>query len=802
MPPKRTNSMIRGSGHSLQGTKKSAGSILRRSKKGPLKGTKQQDVVFDLILLDDVTENAVVENTKAMYYEDHIYSYIGNVVIAMNPFRPLPIYTEEYVRKYNGRSAFDPKLAPHIFALADNVFSDMKFRSRDQVVIISGESGAGKTESSKKIMQYVAAVSGNADRVEQIKKRLLNTNPVLEAFGNAKTTRNDNSSRFGKYMDIQFDYAGDPAGGLITTYLLEKARVVRQGAGERNFHVFYLLLASGEASGLGLTGGPDDYQYLRQGGSSQVKGINDKAWYKEMIDGLNYIGFSKEEQTSMLEVLASIIMLGDVTFKSAGEGAAIDQINGKLASLVGTSDANLEQGLTHNTVIVNKQQLTSDLSAEQASDSRDTLAKAMYERLFRWVYERINSHISADKAKVKAVIGVLDIYGFEIFKINSFEQFCINYCNEKLQQLFIELTLKSEQDEYIAEGIEWTPITYFNNKVICDLVESRPTGIVALLDEESIRPGDKSDKVWLQKMSKALASNERFVVAKGASDKSIPQDSFKLCHYAGDVVYSVHGFLEKNTDTLYRDLARVMFKSSNPVLKELFPEGDEATWAGVNKRPPTAGKAFVASMKQMIEILQTKIPSYVRCIKPNEKKAPKLIEESLLRHQVKYLGLVENVRVRRAGFCFRETYENFFQRYRILSDKTFPSFSGNPNSGCKEILTAMAIKSGAYQFGKTKVFIKNPVTVFALEEERDNKLEDICTIIQTAWRLFRIKREIHGYFAELRRLFANVKTDPNFGSKIRWPKHGKVLDESEKMLKAVWKNWWARQKVRSLSKDA
>eukprot|EP00051_Salpingoeca_urceolata_P006299 m.83551 g.83551 ORF g.83551 m.83551 type:complete len:992 (+) comp14769_c0_seq3:504-3479(+) len=801
MPLKRGNSMIRGSGHSLTGNKPRKGSIVRTRRSGSFR-RNDGTAVYDLVLLTDVSENGVVDNITNMYSEDMIYSYIGNVVIAVNPFADLKIYNQEHIDKYRGRSAFDPKLPPHIFALADNVFSDLRYRGSDQVVIISGESGSGKTESSKKIMQYVAAVSGSTGKVDEVKSRLLATNPVLEAFGNAKTVRNDNSSRFGKYMDIQFDFHGEPAGGFITTYLLEKGRVIRQAENERNFHIFYQLLASGEAQKLGLSSDPNEYHYLKQGGSPTVSGMNDSAWFKEMQEGLNFVGFPSDAQAGMFQILAAIILLGEVEFKDAGNNTSkVAKQPPKLAELLGATAAEVENALTHNTVIVNRQQMASDLDAAQAVVSRDALAKAMYEKLFQYVYTLINKNCSAETEKVKAVIGVLDIYGFEILQNNSFEQFCINYCNEKLQQLFIELTLKSEQEEYLNEGIEWTPVEFFNNKIICDLVEDRTNGIIALLDEESIRPGDTSDRLFLEKMAKTFVSHDHFQTRSGPQDKSLPEGVFRVVHYAGTVDYVVNGFLEKNTDTLFKDLSRLMFSSKNAILKEMFPEGDESNWAGAAKRPPTAGKAFVSSMNHMIAVLNTKIPSYVRCIKPNHNKAARQMDDQLLRHQVQYLGLVENVRVRRAGFCFREPVKTFFWRYKMLSPKTWPNWKGSDADGCKEVFEALAIMPTAYQMGKTKVFIKNPLTVFKLEEERDERLEEIVQRLQLAYRLYRIRKEIHAYYEKLKTAFKDVKTDTRYGKGVEWPEHGKVLDQADEFLKRVYRNWWARKMILSLSAE-
>lgn len=799
--------MIRGSGHSLHGNKANRNSILRRSKIVGGKTIEEDAAVYDLILLNDINEAEIIKNIKNLYYENIIYSYIGNVVISVNPFNNLPIYDQATIDKYRGRSAFDPKLQPHIYALADNAFSDMKWRARDQVVIISGESGAGKTEAAKKVMQYVAAVSGQTDEVNRIKERLLSTNPLMESFGNAKTNRNDNSSRFGKYMDIQFDFKGEPAGGNITTYLLEKARICRLGQGERNFHIFYQVLV-GKAKGFGIAESPLKYSYLKSG-EATVKGLNDTTWLKDVEKGFKAIGFSNEEQESIWKILAAILLLGNITFKAeGGDGSTIKEMDSKVASLLGTSSDNVTKALTHNTVMVSGSLVSANLSPEHAGAARDTLCKSMYQRLFQWTCDRINTAIAVDPTNIKAVIGVLDIYGFEIFESNSFEQFCINYCNEKLQQLFIELTLKTEQDEYVKEGIKWDPIKYFNNKIICDLVDGKKNSIIQTLDEESIRPGDKSDSVWLEKMSKAFSAHEHFKTRAGPQDKSLPADCFMLKHYAGDVVYSVTGFLDKNTDTLYKDLAQLMFESSSVVLKACYPEGDVSTWKGASKRPLTAGRLFVNSMNKMIATLNTKVPSYVRCIKPNHTRSPLRIDDELLTHQVKYLGLLENVRVRRAGYCFRETYKDFLWRYRILSPKTYPKWKGSDKDGCIEIFNALAIRSTEYQCGATKLFIKHPSVVFRIEGERDDKMDGIATKLQMAWRLYLVNKTIGSWFKQMLQKFKPVMTldgnNPVWGfcpSKAKFPKPNASCAGAHDLLKRIYDEWWARKMVTPLAKE-
>jgi myosin-1 len=409
--------------------------VLRRTSAKQKSVVEEDDAVavFDMVLLNKIDEKNVIRNLSNMYYEDMIYCYIGNVVISVNPFKDLPIYDEKSVARYRGRSAFDPKLPPHIFALADNVFSDMTWRGRDQVVIISGESGAGKTEAAKKVMQYIAAVSKEGPKVNEIKDKLLTTNPLLESFGNAKTTRNDNSSRFGKYMDIQFDFKDNPCGGVITTYLLEKARVTRTSDGERNFHIFYQLLSGGLAQKFGMKADPKAYNLLKRG-EVKVRGHDDKKWYAECAHGFKAIGFSESEQKYLWESLGAVLMLGNLEFKSAGNGSKVSNAKEaeSCAKLIGSTAAKVESAVTHNTVVAQGEAVSTDLNPDKAAHSRDTLCKAMYQRLFVWMCKRINESIQVDPKEIKAVIGVLDIYGFEIFKQNSFEQFCINYCNEKL----------------------------------------------------------------------------------------------------------------------------------------------------------------------------------------------------------------------------------------------------------------------------------------------------------------------------------------------------------------------------------
>ncbi|XP_065189754.1 unconventional myosin-Ia-like [Sycon ciliatum] len=752
--------------------------------------------IRDLVLLDEISQEEVMEVLKDRYMEDAIYTYIGSVVISVNPYKQLRIYDSATINKYRGAKVFDMSLPPHLFAVSDSAYSDMCFRIRSQVVVISGESGAGKTEASKQIMQYIAAVSGGGKEGDAIKTKLLKTNPVLEAFGNAKTIRNDNSSRFGKFMNINFDYHGHPVGGTITTYLLEKARVTRQAEGERNFHIFYQLCASGQLKQFGISEDPKRYAYLNQGHAEQVKGINNKAEWTEVMNCLTFLGFGKEHVSEIVKVLGGVLLLGQLETDTMKGSFDLKSA----AKLLSMSSEALLAAITNNTIVAQGQMVTSPLDQEQSSYARHTLAKALYERLFRWLAEKMNENIQTDLDDTLC-IGVLDIYGFEIFNENSFEQFCINYCNEKLQQLFIDVTLKTEQAEYEAEGIDWVSIPYFDNKAICDLIDKRPNGVLAMLDEECLRPGDRSDQIFLLKLDDTFHKNDFYSSRMASGQKSIADDSFVITHYAGEVEYKIHGFLDKNVDTLFRDLGRGMFESGSELLRELFPEGDVSTWVTAMRRPKTAGAAFKSSMASMISLLTDMNPSYVRCIKPNDQKRPGQFDELAVKHQICYLGLVENVRVRRAGFCFRMEMKAFFMRFRVISSDTYPNWTGSLKDGIKK-LASKCMDVSQLAFGKTKVFIKDPKAVFTVESARDEKIVVVATQIQRFWRRCHVRRVIGPYWQALYTTFGDVANDPSFGRHAKWPVDvPKKIQNTDRLLKRVHLSWWARRKVLSLSKE-
>ncbi|XP_024142060.1 unconventional myosin-Ib isoform X2 [Oryzias melastigma] len=790
--------------------------------------------VGDMVLLEPLSEDSFLENLKKRFEHNEIYTYIGSVVISMNPYRSLPIYTPEKVEEYRNRNFYE--LSPHIYALADEAYRSLRDQDKDQCILITGESGAGKTEASKLVMSYVAAVCGKGQEVNKVKEQLLQSNPVLEAFGNAKTVRNDNSSRFGKYMDIEFDFKGDPLGGVISNYLLEKSRVVKQPRGERNFHIFYQLLsgASDETlKKLKLDRDFSKYNYLSLD-SASVSGVDDAANFRTVRNAMQIVGFMEDEVQSVLQLVAAVLKLGNIEFKPESRSNGLDESRVKdkndlkeMCELLGIEQSVLERAFSYRTVEAKSEKVSTTLNVAQAYYARDALAKNLYSRLFSWLVTRINESIKAQAKTRHKVMGVLDIYGFEIFEDNSFEQFIINYCNEKLQQIFIELTLREEQEEYIREGIEWTNIEYFNNAVICDLIENNKNGILAMLDEECLRPGTVTDETFLDKLNMICAQHQHFESrlsknSKFLTDHSLPHNCFRIQHYAGKVLYRAEGFVDKNNDLLYRDLSQAMYKANHGLIKQLFPEGSPAK---INlKRPPTAGYQFKASVGTLMRNLQTKNPNYIRCIKPNDKKSSHIFTESLVCHQVRYLGLMENVRVRRAGYAFRQAYEPCLERYKMLCKKTWPHWKGPARKGVEVLMSDLKVPAEEYAYGRSKIFIRNPKTLFFLEERRRQCLQDLATLIQKIYRGWKCRRQFllmkksqvvvaawYRRYAQQKK-YLKIKHATTVMQSfargwqarklLRQLKHQKRCEEAATTIAAYWHGTQARRELRRLKEEA
>ncbi|XP_012234244.1 unconventional myosin-Ie-like [Linepithema humile] len=692
--------------------------------------------VDDMVLLPKINEDAIIENLRKRYMDDYIFTCIGPVLVSVNPFKQMPYFGEKEVEIYQGAAPYENP--PHIYGLADDMYRNMLIDNESQCVIISGESGAGKTVAAKYIMSYIARVSGGGEKVQRVKDVILESNPLLEAFGNAKTVRNNNSSRFGKYVEMQFGPGGQPNGGKISNFLLEKSRVTCHNPGERNFHIFYQLAMGANQdmkSEFGLTD-LDYYQYLSYGGNHRVDGTNDARDFQETLKALSVMGIKDMEVMDIFRLVAGILHLGNIQFVENGNYSQIadKQFLEFPAYLFGISAEQLSHKLISREFESKwgsqSESVDLTLNVEQALYARDALAKDIYAKLFDYLVKKVNAAMMINSDGYE--IGILDIYGFEIFEKNGFEQFCINFVNEKLQQIFIELTLKTEQEEYVAENIRWTPIEYFNNAIVVELLEGkRPPGLFLVLDDvcATLHGGSTGADIDLKKKLAGTAKQHAHF-----QDKS---DGFAILHYAGVVSYSVDGFCDKNRDVLFLDLIELMQTGTNSLVRELYPrEKDAAKTKTLKSRPTTAGSKIRNQASRLVGQLMKCTPHYIRCIKPNETKKPRDWDQLRVKHQVEYLGLKENIRVRRAGFAYRRPFAKFLHRYAILTKETWPRWPGDEKQGVEWILGSIHIDRSQYQLGRSKLFIKAPETLFMLEEARDRKYNMYARIIQKAFKKY------------------------------------------------------------------
>ncbi|XP_012539423.1 unconventional myosin-Ie [Monomorium pharaonis] len=691
--------------------------------------------VDDMVLLPKVNEDAIIENLKKRYMDDYIFTCIGPVLVSVNPFKQMPYFGEKEVEIYQGAAPYENP--PHIYGLADEMYRNMMIDNESHCVIISGESGAGKTVAAKYIMSYVARISGGGKKVQKVKDVILESNPLLEAFGNAKTMRNNNSSRFGKYVEMQFGSGGQPNGGKISNFLLEKSRVTCHNPGERNFHIFYQL-ATGTNEEMktefGLTD-LDYYQYLSYGGNYRVDGTNDARDFQETFKALSVMGIKDVEMMDIFRLVAGILHLGNIQFAENGNYSQIanKQFLEFPAYLFGISTEQLSHKLISREFESKwgsqSESVDVTLNVEQALYARDALAKDIYARLFDYLVKRVNSAMETNTDGYE--IGILDIYGFEIFEKNGFEQFCINFVNEKLQQIFIELTLKAEQEEYISENIRWTPIDYFNNAIVVELLEGkRPPGLFLVLDDvcATLHGGSTGADDDLKKKLAGAAKQHAHFQDTG--------DGFAILHYAGVVSYSVDGFCDKNRDVLFLDLIELMQTSTNSLVRELYPQENVGKTKTLKSRPTTAGSKIRNQASRLVGQLMKCTPHYIRCIKPNETKKPRDWDHLRVKHQVEYLGLKENIRVRRAGFAYRRPFVKFLHRYAILTKETWPRWPGDEKQGIEWILGSVHIDRSQYQLGRSKLFIKAPETLFMLEEARDRKYNMYARVIQKTFKKY------------------------------------------------------------------
>ncbi|SMN21492.1 similar to Saccharomyces cerevisiae YAL029C MYO4 One of two type V myosin motors (along with MYO2) involved in actin-based transport of cargos [Maudiozyma saulgeensis] len=736
----------------------------------------------DLTSLSYLNEPAVLHAIKSRYSKGNIYTYSGIVLIAANPFDNVDkLYSQEMISKYANTQNRD-RLEPHIFAIAGEAYTRMINDGQNQTIVVSGESGAGKTVSAKYIMRYFASIEpqmshdGSAreqSRMTEIEEKILATNPILEAFGNAKTTRNDNSSRFGKYLEIMFNEESRIVGARIRTYLLERSRLVFQPESERNYHIFYQMMAGldSETKNIWQLSNVEDFHYMNQGSNESnytIKGIDDKVEFERTKEALKKIGISAEMQTDIFQILAALLHIGNICITKTRNDATLASDENSLSvacQLLGIDNVGFAKWIVKKQINTRSEKIVSNLNFSQAMVTKDSVAKFIYAALFDLIVHKINATLEngnndSVNETVKSFIGVLDIYGFEHFERNSFEQFCINYANEKLQQEFNQHVFKLEQEEYVREKIEWSFIDFNDNQPCIDLIENK-LGILSLLDEESRLPAG-SDETWAEKLYQCLdkpPTNSVF------NKPRFGQTKFVVRHYANDVTYDVEGFIEKNRDTVPEGQFEVLQATTNKTLKlildhlvqkqeqmaEQRQEDDKkpgAIFRRTTQKKPTLGSMFKASLVELMKTIESTNVHYIRCIKPNTEKTAWEFDNLLVLSQLRACGILETIRISCAGFPSRWTFMEFIERFYFLSPmEKWRPIMGNESvsneskiSFSKDLLNELVDDEMKYQVGTTKVFFKAGILA-QLENIRTTKLVKVCTVIQKNIRGLNCRRE-------------------------------------------------------------
>ncbi|KAJ2735646.1 Myosin type-2 heavy chain 1 [Coemansia sp. BCRC 34962] len=783
------------------------------------------DCTPDLTTLSYLHEPAVLYNLKRRYEQRMIYTYSGVVLVAMNPFDPVPLYSGEYMARYARKEPGHEE--PHLFAIAENAYKGMVTDQRNQTIIVYGESGSGKTTSAKYIMRYFAQAhhaDANDKQMSTVESQILATNPVFESFGNAKTTRNDNSSRFGKFLDIKFEQHRMHqriVGGRIRTFLLERSRVAYQPPTERNYHIFYQLLAGAPdelRAELGLNGEYASWQafhYTRQGGEGcgTIAGVNDADDFAVTDASLGLVGIGDEQRAAIWRTLAGILHLGNVTFSGTeSTGSYVDGCAeaefGRAAMLLGVEEHRLRQWLTKRQIVTRHDHILAKVNKAQALVIRDSIAKFIYSRLFDWILGPINASLLPTSVDEKAThfVGVLDIYGFEHFEHNSFEQFCINYANEKLQQNFNHHVFKLEQEEYRREKLEnWTFIGFQDNQPCIDLIEGKPIGILSLLDEES-RLEQGSDRTFTEKLYRQFvdasssaatsAGSKRVAGATPPAPASVPaadvsyfrkprfsNTAFTIRHYAHDVTYEGDGFLEKNKDTVPDEILELLCSSSFAFLGDLAMEASASAAAALaaaaapvptsasasprmggvrvagggvlRRQAPTLAAVFRRSLSGLMATLAETEMHYIRCIKPNEAKAAWRLQAPMVLAQLRSCGVIETIRISKAGYPSRVPVRTFNERYAVLLNNGAKSrvslglteSQANGDSAptraehqlCTRILELCLADRGQYQVGLTKVFFRAGQWAI-MEKKRSSLFDSSAVAIQRLCRGALVRR--------------------------------------------------------------
>ncbi|XP_046482318.1 myosin heavy chain, muscle isoform X10 [Neodiprion pinetum] len=722
----------------------------------PPKYEKAEDM-SNLTYLNDAS---VLHNLKQRYYHKLIYTYSGLFCVAINPYKRYPVYTQRCAKLYRGKRRSE--VPPHIFAISDGAYVNMLTNSENQSMLITGESGAGKTENTKKVIAYFATVGASTKKEDNpnqkkgsLEDQVVQTNPVLEAFGNAKTVRNDNSSRFGKFIRIHFGPSGKLAGADIETYLLEKARVISQQSLERSYHIFYQMM-SGSVNGLKpmcfLSDNIYDYYNVSQGKVS-IPGMDDGEECQLTDQAFDVLGFTQEEKDNIYKITAAVMHMGGMKFKQRGreEQAEADgtEEGERVAKLLGCDCADLYKNLLKPRIKVGNEFVTQGRNKDQVAYSVGAMSKAMFDRLFKWLVKKCNETLDT-KQKRQHFIGVLDIAGFEIFDFNGFEQLCINFTNEKLQQFFNHHMFVLEQEEYKKEGIDWAFIDFGMDLLACIELIEKPMGILSILEEESMFP-KATDKTFEEKLNNNhLGKSPNFLKPKPPKPGQ-QAAHFAIGHYAGNVPYNITGWLEKNKDPLNDSVVDQFKKSQNKLLVEIFADhpgqsggGDAGGGKGGRGKKGGGFSTVSSSYKEQLNNLMTTLratqPHFVRCIIPNELKQPGLIDSHLVMHQLTCNGVLEGIRICRKGFPNRMVYPDFKLRYKILAPAAVDKVASDPKKAAEAVLDAAALDADQFRLGHTKVFFRAGV-LGQMEELRDERLSKIVSWMQAFVRGYLTRKD-------------------------------------------------------------
>ncbi|XP_055837166.1 myosin heavy chain, non-muscle isoform X2 [Episyrphus balteatus] len=768
------------------------------------------DKVEDMAELTCLNEASVLHNIKDRYYSGLIYTYSGLFCVVVNPYKKLPIYTEKIMERYKGIKRHE--VPPHVFAITDTAYRSMLQDREDQSILCTGESGAGKTENTKKVIQYLAYVAASKpkgsgagphpaliinlqvnmkqnlkiqyniqsvsageinhtklctrnDSVNEcneeigefkgfgkgeLEQQLLQANPILEAFGNAKTVKNDNSSRFGKFIRINFDASGYISGANIETYLLEKSRAIRQAKDERTFHIFYQLLAgaSPEQRDKFILDDIKTYPFLSNG-SLPVPGVDDYAEFQATVKSMNIMGMTNDDFNSIFRIVSAVLLFGCMKFRQErnNDQATLpdNTVAQKIAHLLGLNVTDMTRAFLTPRIKVGRDFVTKAQTKEQVEFAVEAIAKACYERMFKWLVNRINRSLDRTKRQGASFIGILDMAGFEIFELNSFEQLCINYTNEKLQQLFNHTMFILEQEEYQREGIEWKFIDFgLDLQPTIDLID-KPGGIMALLDEECWFP-KATDKTFVEKLVSAHSMHPKFLKTdfRGVAD-------YAIMHYAGKVDYSAVKWLMKNMDPLNENIVSLLQNSQDPFVVQIWKDAEIVGMAqqaltdtqfGARTRKGmfrTVSHLYKEQLAKLMDTLRNTNPNFVRCIIPNHEKRAGKIDAPLVLDQLRCNGVLEGIRICRQGFPNRIPFQEFRQRYELLTPNVIPKGFMDGKKACEKMIQALELDSNLFRVGQSKIFFRAGVLAH-LEEERDYKITDLIVNFQAFCRGFLARR--------------------------------------------------------------